>query len=140
MDKQLVVSPAPHLKSPETIKSVMVDVLAALVPAAIAAVIFFGTPALLTMVITTLSAMLTEALTLRNKNILVTAVPLLPVCCWPCPAAGPRGGCVVGGSSNYWQTSFGGIGNNIFNPALVARAILMVSWAGHMTTWLAPLT
>ncbi len=32
MDKQLVVSPAPHLKSPETIKSVMVDVLAALVP------------------------------------------------------------------------------------------------------------
>ncbi|NLN54429.1 MAG: electron transporter RnfD, partial [Firmicutes bacterium] len=41
MDKQLVVSPAPHLKSPETIKSVMVDVLAALVPAAIAAVIFF---------------------------------------------------------------------------------------------------
>ncbi|HZK25600.1 MAG TPA: RnfABCDGE type electron transport complex subunit D, partial [Oscillospiraceae bacterium] len=69
MDKQLVVSSAPHLKSPETIKSVMVDVLVALVPAAIAAVTFFGTRALLTMVLTTLSAMLTEALILRNKNI-----------------------------------------------------------------------
>ncbi|HZK25770.1 MAG TPA: RnfABCDGE type electron transport complex subunit D, partial [Oscillospiraceae bacterium] len=69
MDKQLVVSSSPHLKSAETIKSVMVDVLVALVPAAIAAVVFFGTRALLTMVLTTLSAMLTEALILRNKNI-----------------------------------------------------------------------
>jgi Na+-translocating ferredoxin:NAD+ oxidoreductase subunit D len=33
---------------------------------------------------------------------------------------------------------FGGLGNNIFNPALVGRAVLTVSWAGHMTNWLAP--
>lgn len=142
MDKQLVVSPAPHLKSPETIKSVMVDVLAALVPAAIAAVIFFGTPALLTMVITTLSAMLTEALILRNKNIFgdgsaaVTGLLLAMTL----PPAPPWWLCVVGGAVAIiiGKQVFGGIGNNIFNPALVARAILMVSWAGHMTTWLAP--
>ena len=131
MDKQLVVSPAPHLKSPETIKSVMVDVLAALVPAAIAAVIFFGTPALLTMVITTLSAMLTEALILRNKNIFgdgsaaVTGLLLAMTL----PPAPPWWLCVVGGAVAIiiGKQVFGGIGNNIFNPALVARAILMVS-------------
>lgn len=142
MDKQLVVSSAPHLKSPETIKSVMVDVLVALVPAAIAAVTFFGTRALLTMVLTTLSAMLTEALILRNKNIFgdgsaaVTGLLLAMTL----PPAPPWWLCVLGGAVAIiiGKQVFGGIGNNIFNPALVARAILMVSWAGHMTTWLTP--
>ena len=119
----------------------MVDVLAALVPAAIAAVIFWYS-ALLTMVITTLSAMLTEALILRNKNIFgdgsaaVTGLLLAMTL----PPAPPWWLCVVGGAVAIiiGKQVFGGIGNNIFNPALVARAILMVSWAGHMTTWLAP--
>ncbi|MCR3921786.1 MAG: RnfABCDGE type electron transport complex subunit D, partial [Firmicutes bacterium] len=124
------------------IKSVMIDVLVALFPAAIAAVVFFGYRALITMALTTVAAMLTEAIILRNKNVFgdgsaaVTGLLLAMTL----PPAPPWWLCVIGGSVAIiiGKQVFGGIGNNIFNPALVARAILMVSWAGHMTTWLSP--
>jgi Na+-translocating ferredoxin:NAD+ oxidoreductase subunit D len=142
METKLVVSSSPHLKTPESIRSVMTDVLVALFPAALAAVIFFGWPALLTMVLGTLSAMVTEAVVLREKNIfgdgsaavtgLLLAMVLPPAPPWWIPVIGGVLAIVVG------KQVFGGIGNNIFNPALVARAILLASWAGHMTTWVRP--
>lgn len=142
MDRKLVVSSSPHLKTPESVQSVMVDVLVALFPAAVAAVIFFGWRALLTMAICTLSAMVTEAIVLRKGNIFgdgsaaVTGLLLAMVL----PPAPPWWLCVIGGATAIilGKQVFGGIGNNMFNPALVARAILMVSWAGHMTAWLRP--
>jgi Na+-translocating ferredoxin:NAD+ oxidoreductase subunit D len=142
MDNKLVVSSSPHLKTPESVQSVMIDVLVALFPAALAAVIFFGWQGLLTMVLGTVSAMLTEAVVLREKNIfgdgsaavtgLLLAMVLPPTVPWWIPVIGGVLAIVIG------KQVFGGIGNNIFNPALVARAILLASWAGHMTNWVRP--
>jgi len=142
MENKLIVSSSPHIKSPESIKSVMSDVLVALFPAALAAIIFFGTPALITMIICTVAAMLTEAVILRNKNIfgdgsaavtgLLLALTLPPSPPWWLCVIGSVVAIVIG------KQIFGGIGNNIFNPALVGRAVLLVSWAGHMTSWLSP--
>ncbi|MFW0861553.1 MAG: RnfABCDGE type electron transport complex subunit D [Dethiobacter sp.] len=142
MDRKLVVSSSPHLKTTESVQSVMIDVLMALFPAALAGVIFFGAPALITMVLTTVSAMVTEAIILRQRNIfgdgsaavagLLLAMVLPPTVPWWLAVIGGITAIVIG------KQVFGGIGNNIFNPALVARAILVASWASHMTNWVRP--
>lgn len=143
MENKLVISSSPHLRAPESVQSVMVDVLVALFPAALAGVIFFGWRGLLTMLLGMLSAMLVEAVVLRRKNIfgdgsaavtgLLLAMTLPPAPPWWLPVIGGAIAIIIG------KQVFGGLGNNIFNPALVARAILMASWAGHMTTWLRPI-
>lgn len=143
METKLVVSSSPHLKTPESVQSVMIDVLLALSPAAIAGVVFFGWTALFTMVLCMVVALVTEAVILRQKNIfgdgsaavtgLLLAMTLPPAPPWWLPAIGAVVAIVIG------KQVFGGIGNNIFNPALVARAVLVVSWAGHMTGWLSPI-
>jgi len=143
VEAKLVVSSSPHLRAPENVQSVMIDVLVALFPAALAGVIFFGWRGLLTMVLGMLSAMVAEAVILKQKNIfgdgsaavtgLLLAMTLPPAPPWWLVVIGGVVAIVIG------KQVFGGLGNNIFNPALVARAILMASWAGHMTTWQRPL-
>jgi electron transport complex protein RnfD len=143
MENKFVVSSSPHIRTPESVQSVMTDVLVALFPAALAGVIFFGWRGLLTMVLGMLSAMVAEAVILREKNIFgdgsaaVTGLLLAMVL----PPAPPWWLVVIGGvvAITIGKHVFGGIGNNTFNPALVARAILMVSWAGHMTGWIRPI-
>ncbi|EEG78166.1 RnfABCDGE type electron transport complex subunit D [Dethiobacter alkaliphilus] len=142
MERKLIVTSSPHIKTPESVQSVMIDVLVALFPAALAGVIFFGWPALLTMVLCTVSAMVAEALVLREKNIfgdgsaavtgLLLAMVLPPAVPWWISVLGGAIAIIIG------KQVFGGIGNNIFNPALVARAILLASWAGHLTYWVRP--
>jgi Na+-translocating ferredoxin:NAD+ oxidoreductase subunit D len=142
MEVKLVVSSSPHLRTPESIQSSMIDVLLALFPAAIAGVVFFGYRGLLTMVFCMLGAMVSEAVILRNKNIfgdgsaavtgLLLALTLPPSPPWWLSVLGGVIAITIG------KQVFGGIGNNIFNPALVARAVLMVSWAAHMTGWMSP--
>lgn len=66
MKRILVVSSSPHLKSPDDIQSIMVDVLIALLPVALMAVFLFGYRALVTMIIAMFFAMATEAIILRN--------------------------------------------------------------------------
>ena len=143
METKLVVSSSPHIKTPESVKSVMTDVLVALFPAALAGVIFFGVPALITMVLCVVAAMVTEAVILRSKNIfgdgsaavtgLLLAMVLPPIVPWWLAVIGSIIAITIG------KQVFGGIGNNIFNPALVGRAILLASWAGHMTYWVRPI-
>lgn len=144
MERKLVVSSSPHLKSPEDIQSIMVDVLVALFPAALMAVFLFGYRALLTMVIAMLAAMITEAIILRKRNIfgdgsaavtgILLAMTLPPAPPWWVAAVGSAVAIAIG------KQVFGGMGNNIFNPALVGRAVLAVSWAGHVAgdVWMRP--
>ena len=121
MENKLIVSSSPHLKSDESIRSIMTDVLVALFPAALAAIIFFGFRALITIVLCMLSAMITEAVILRKKDIFgdgsaaVTGLLLAMTL----PPAPPWWLCIIGGvvAIGIGKQVFGGLGNNIFKPA-----------------------
>jgi Na+-translocating ferredoxin:NAD+ oxidoreductase subunit D len=144
MQKKLVMSSSPHLRSPESIQSIMVDVLVALFPVALMSVFLFGYRALITMAIAMVVAMVTEAIILRKGNIfgdgsaavtgLLLAMTLPPSPPWWVVAMGSVVAIAIG------KHVYGGIGSNIFNPALVGRAVLVVSWGGHVAgnVWLKP--
>lgn len=136
MNGKLVISSSPHIRTIESVQSVMIDVLVALFPVALVSVLLFGYQALVTMVIAVVSAMLAEAIWLRKLDFfgdgsaavtgLLLAMTLPPSPPWWLVAVGSFAAIIIG------KQVFGGIGNNIFNPALVGRAILVVSWGGHM--------
>lgn len=144
MNGKFVVSSSPHIRTMDTIPSIMIDVLVALFPAALAAVYFFGYRALITMAISMAAAMIAEAICLRKLNIfgdgsaavtgLLLAMTLPASAPWWLVVIGAVVAIVIG------KQVFGGIGSNIFNPALVGRAFLVASWGGHMagTVWPAP--
>ncbi len=135
-NSKLVVSSSPHIRSVESVQSIMFDVMIALFPAALMAVLLFGYRALLTMVIAVVTAMLVEALWLRKKDIisdgsaavtgLLLAMTLPPASSWWLIVIGSASAIIIG------KQVFGGIGYNIFNPALVGRAVLVMSWGGRM--------
>lgn len=136
MNRKLVVSSSPHIRSIESTQSIMVDVLIALFPVALVSVFLFGYRALLIMAVTVISAMLAEAIWLKNKNIfgdgsaavtgLLLAMILPATIPWWMAVIGAVAAIIVG------KQVYGGIGHNIFNPALVGRAILFVSWGSYM--------
>jgi electron transport complex protein RnfD len=144
MERKLVVSSSPHLKSPDDIQSIMVDVLIALFPVALMAVFLFGYRALITMIIAMFFAMATEAIILRNGKFfgdgsaavtgLLLAMTLPPAPPWWIVAIGSIVAIAIG------KQIYGGLGHNIFNPALVGRAVLLVSWSTHVAgnVWLKP--
>lgn len=144
MERKLVVSSSPHLKSPEDIQSIMVDVLVALFPAALMAVFLFGYRALITMVVAMVVAMATEAIILRKGDFfgdgsaavtgLLLAMTLPPAPPWWVVAIGSIVAIAIG------KQIYGGLGSNIFNPALVGRAVLVVSWGSYIAgnVWLKP--
>ncbi|MFU8794924.1 MAG: RnfABCDGE type electron transport complex subunit D, partial [Dethiobacteria bacterium] len=136
MDNKMVVSSSPHIRSIESVQSVMIDVLIALFPAALMAVLLFGYKALITMIISVATAMLVEALWLRKRDIfsdgsaavtgLLFAMVLPPAPPWWLVVVGAASAIIIG------KQVFGGIGYNIFNPALVGRAVVVMSWGGHL--------
>jgi Na+-translocating ferredoxin:NAD+ oxidoreductase subunit D len=140
-------SPAPHVVAGLTVPRVMVQVLVALVPVAMAQVWFYGPGVLLQMAVAGPTALLCEALALRARgreaapylrdaSVLVTAAllalalpPLLP---WWLTALGTAVAVLLG------KHVYGGIGQNPFNPAMVGYAVLLVSFPLEMTRWPAP--
>lgn len=142
----LVVTSSPHIHSGVTTAKVMWAVVFAMLPAAGGAVYFFGLRALWVMLVTTASAMAFDALgqrlfgrrvTLGDGSAAITglllAFNLPPGVPWWLPVIGSAFAMIV------VKQMFGGLGHNFINPALGARAFLMVSWPTHMTTmWLVP--
>lgn len=136
MKNKLVVSSSPHVRTIESVQSVMTDVLIALFPVALMSVLLFGYRALITMVIAVVTAMVVEALWLRKRNLfndgsaavtgLLFAMVLPPSPPWWLVVVGAASAIIIG------KQVFGGIGYNIFNPALVGRAIVVMSWGSHM--------
>lgn len=136
------VTPAPHFHSGESIPRVMWAVVISLLPALLASIYFFGYRALQIEVIAVVSAVLTEAaiqklrgrpVTISDGSAAVAGLLLafnLPVGVplW-LPAVGSAFGIAIG------KQAFGGLGHNIFNPALVGRVFVMHSWLPLMTTW-----
>ncbi len=145
MEEKLVVSSSPHIRSGATTRKIMLDVILALVPAAIASVIIFGPRALMLILVTVAACVLSEYVcrrvmkrenTIGDLSAVVTGILLafnLPVTVNPLIAA--FGGMVA---IVVIKQMFGGIGQNFVNPALTARIILLNSFPTPMTTWAKP--
>jgi electron transport complex protein RnfD len=145
-DNLLIVSSSPHLHSPDNVPAAMRDVLIALVPALVAAVYYFRLPAVMVILACVVSAYLAELVclkimkresTTREYSAVVTGLllafclpPTLPV--WMA-ALGAIFAVVIA------KHLFGGLGHNIFNPALIGRAFLLASFPVAMTTWTSPI-
>lgn len=138
----LTVSSSPHIRAEESISKIMWNVNLALAPAAIFAVYYFGIPALRTMLIGIASAVASEYLvqkarkksvTINDGSAFLTGL-LLSMCLPPnIPFYMPIIGSFI--AIAIAKHSMGGLGYNIFNPAHIGRAALMVSWPVAMTTW-----
>jgi Na+-translocating ferredoxin:NAD+ oxidoreductase subunit D len=145
-NKQLIISSSPHILSHETISRIMWSVVIALLPALIGSVYFFGFRMLLIIGLSVLSAVSFEALsqmmwhkkvTINDGSAVITGIlvafnlpPNIPILI---PIIGSAFAIVI------VKQIFGGLGYNFINPALSARAFLMISWPQLMTTnWLAP--
>lgn len=138
----LTVSVSPHIRSEESIAKIMWSVNLALFPAVIFAVYNFGIPALTTLLAGIVSAVFTEYLVqkFRGKSVtindgsafltgLLLAMSLPPGLPVYMTAIGAFVAIAIA------KHSMGGLGYNIFNPAHIGRAALMVSWPVAMTTW-----
>ncbi|GAA0179278.1 RnfABCDGE type electron transport complex subunit D [Clostridium sediminicola] len=136
------VSSSPHIRSKETIQSVMRDVIIALVPAMVAGIIFFKTQAILLYIVAVLSCVVSEwawqKFTKRPVKILdLSAVITGILLAMNVPPTLPLWMVAIGGifAMVVVKALFGGIGQNIVNPALAARAFLVSSYPVAMTTW-----
>lgn len=136
------VSSSPHIRSNTTVQTMMRDVLIALLPAAFAGIYFFKLRAFLIILISIISCVSSEALwqkfthqkiTVGDLSAAVTGLLLA----FNLPASAPLWLPVVGGifAIIIVKQFFGGIGQNIMNPALAARAFLLASWPVQMTSW-----
>jgi electron transport complex protein RnfD len=141
-----IVSPAPHIRSSITTQKIMYIVILALLPAGLAGVYIFGLSSLKIILISIIACVLSEAifLMLRNKDpkIVLDGSAILTglLLAYNLPPEVPLWLPVVGGivSIVLGKQIFGGLGHNIFNPALVGRAFLQISWPVYMTTWKNP--
>ncbi len=144
---QLHVFTSPHIHSRETVSKTMWSVFLALVPAGIAGIYFFGFPALKVIIISILSCVITEALIQRlnhkKVSILDGSAALTGILlAYNLSSSVPFWVPLVGGifAIAIAKQVFGGLGANIFNPALAARAFLLASWPKQMTDFVSPLS
>lgn len=143
----LTLSPAPHIHSGDSVSRRMLNVVIALIPAYLASLYYFGFGALCVSLIAIASCLLFEFLiqrfilkgpnTLGNMSALVTGVLLS----FNLPSNLPWWIVVIGAlvSIGIGKMTFGGLGNNPFNPALVGRVFLLISFPAQMTTWPRPI-
>lgn len=139
---KLTVASSPHVRCNETIPKIMWNVVAALVPAAAFGVYYFGVNALVNIIVAIVSAVIFEFLWEKamHKRITITdgsAVITGLLLAMTCPPSLPWWMSIVGSflAIVVCKQAMGGLGYNIFNPAHVGRAGLMVSWPVAMTTW-----
>ncbi len=139
-NKTLVVSPAPHFHKGTSVEKAMWGVVIALIPSFIGAIYFFGWYSGMLVLLSVISAVITEAIsqklfgreiTIKDGSAVVTGILLAynlpPTVPWWMPVVGSFFAILV------VKQFFGGLGYNFLNPALAARAFLMASWPSLMT-------
>lgn len=142
---KLFVSSSPHIRTKETTRGIMLDVLIALVPATVAGIVLFGPGAALVIAVCLVTAVLAEYICCKimkkpnstgDLSAAVTGLllalnlpPSIPI--WMA-ALGTAVAIVI------VKMMFGGLGQNFVNPAITGRIVLMVSFGTAMTTWSAP--
>ncbi|NCC99357.1 MAG: RnfABCDGE type electron transport complex subunit D [Bacteroidia bacterium] len=145
--KPIIISPAPHIHSGDSVEKKMYNVLIALIPAYLFALYFFGLGALIVSLISVVSCVLFEYLiqkfilkvkpTIYDGSAILTGLLLA----FNLPSNLPWWMVIIGAfvAISLGKMCFGGIGNNPFNPALVGRVFLLISFPAAMTTWPKPL-
>ncbi len=138
---------SPHAHAPQTVGRVMATVMLALVPATLFGFWLYGWPAINLWAVSLISALLAEALVLKlqsqparpalmDGSALLTAwllaLSLPPWAPWWIAALGAAFAVIVA------KQVFGGLGQNVFNPAMAARVMLLISFPVEMTTWVGP--
>ncbi|MCM1163039.1 MAG: RnfABCDGE type electron transport complex subunit D [Muribaculaceae bacterium] len=146
MNNLITISPSPHAQTPTTVQRLMLHVIIALIPAVLVALYYFGIGAAIVIATSIIGCVAVEYLITRfmlgqtpnlgNLSAVLTGLLLalnlpsnLPV--WTILI-----GCVV--AIGIGKMAFGGLGCNIFNPALVGRVFLLLSFPVAMTTWPVP--
>lgn len=134
----------PHVAAARSVDTIMRKVILALLPATAWGLVLFGLPALYLCIVTVLSALLFEVLCLKLKGFasmpylrdgsavltgLLVAMTLPPWAPWWIGVCGSAIAIVLG------KQVYGGLGQNLFNPAMLARVALLISFPIEMTTW-----
>ncbi|OGW36389.1 MAG: electron transporter RnfD [Nitrospirae bacterium RBG_13_39_12] len=143
--KPLIVSVSPHIRDEETTSRIMWSVSASLFPAVVMAAYFFGPPAVFNIALCIISAILSEyvfqkslkkKITVNDGSAFLTGLllgmNLPPSVPFYLPIVGSFVAMII------TKQLFGGLGYNIFNPALIGRAFLLVSFPRVMTIWNEP--
>ncbi len=145
--EQLIVSSSPHFLSDESVPKIMHTVVLALVPAMAASVYYFGLRAILLYVVCIGTCLLTEYgfQRARNKPVKIydgSAIITGILVAMMLPPGFTIFGAILGSffAIGVGKMLFGGLGYNIFNPALLGRAFLMATYPVLMTTWVSPRT
>lgn len=143
---KLLVSPSPHLHANVSTTSIMRDVVIALLPAVIVSVLFYGWSALLLLGVSVVSCVLLEYLitryllkrpsTVGDLSAVVTGILLA----LNLPSTTPWWVVFIGAvvAIGVAKMTFGGIGQNVFNPAIAGRVFLLISFPTYMTDWTLP--
>ncbi len=143
---KLIVSPSPHLHSATSTRSLMRDVVIALLPAVVVSVLFYGWSELLVLGVSVASCVLLEYLITKY---------LLKKPCSVCDFSAVVTGLLLAlnlpSTTPWWvvfigavvavgvaKMTFGGLGQNLFNPAIVGRVFLLISFPTYMTDWTRP--
>ncbi len=142
MSENYNISSSPHVRSKVTTSNIMLIVIIALMPATIFGVFNFGMNALILILVTVLTCVLTEYIyqKLMNKKVTITdysAVVTGLLLALNLPSSAPWWMAVIGGifAILVVKQLFGGLGQNFMNPALGARCFLMISFTGRMTNF-----
>jgi electron transport complex protein RnfD len=142
MAEMYTVSSSPHIREKSTVQTMMMDVLIALLPATFAGIYFFKLQALLVILVSVLSCVGFEYLWQKLTKQKVTVFDLSAavtglLLAFNLPASIPLWIPVIGSAFAIIivKQFFGGVGQNIMNPALAGRAFLLASWPVQMTTW-----
>jgi electron transport complex protein RnfD len=137
----------PLISQPASVAQIMLKVLLALLPGIVLYVWYFGPAILVSIVLASLTALVTEALMLKLRNRPITpflrdnsalltgwllALSIPPLAPWWLIVVGTAFAIAVA------KHLYGGLGNNLFNPAMVGYAVLIISFPAQMTHWVAP--
>jgi len=143
--EKLLISPSPHVRSGASTQKIMRDVLIALAPAELVAILAYGWSEILLLVVGVTACvlfewaitkwMLKKPSTIGDLSAAVTGLLLV----MNLPSSTPWWIAVIGAlfAIGVAKMSFGGLGQNLFNPAIAARVFLLISFPQQMTNWTA---
>jgi electron transport complex protein RnfD len=142
----LIISPSPHQLGSNSVKKLMYGVIIALIPTTISSIVFFGLGAIVVILTAVISCVLFEYLItkyiLKKESTVMDGSAALTglLLAFNLPSNLPVWLIIIGSfvAIGIGKMTFGGLGNNPFNPALVGRVFLLISWPVQMTSWPKP--